>query len=265
MGRLTIFAKGNLDVRDTLHSLRLGGKLAWNGVGEVVRERFPGWSVRLRHETFTRSDALLEAGGSAPAELAHRALPLGAYPLASQFSTTIFETDADAYVLSSQPDLNTGLVRRRPSGYLLYPEGRSGWSAADRQWLSEKFLGAPALDVSASMDNLARIIERIRSRSVAPILIYNISAVVPGERVHVYEGLEETLSTRIRRLNLALVELSQRTGVSIIDVDRIVALGGADRLKLDALHLTAEACRLVAEGVVRVLEELGCLPSEGRR
>jgi hypothetical protein len=28
-------------------------------------------------------------------------------------------------------------------------------------------------------------------------------------------------------------------------------------LKLDALHLTAEGCRLVADEVVRVLEDLG--------
>ena len=42
MSRLTIFAKGNLDVADTLHSLRLGGERAWNGINEVLRSRAPG-------------------------------------------------------------------------------------------------------------------------------------------------------------------------------------------------------------------------------
>ena len=69
----------------------------------------------------------------------------------------------------------------------------------------------------------------------------------------------EIYSTRIRHFNLGLTELSRRTGISIVDVDLIVARGGADRLKIDALHLTAEGCRLVAEEVVRILEDLGLL------
>ena len=72
----------------------------------------------------------------------------------------------------------------------------------------------------------------------------------------------DTFATRIRRFNLGLADLSERTGVSIIDVDSLLARAGADRLKLDALHLTAEGYRLVAEEVVRVLEDLGLLQAE---
>ena len=68
----------------------------------------------------------------------------------------------------------------------------------------------------------------------------------------------------MRRFNLGLAELSQQTGISVIDVDRIVARAGADRLKLDTVHLTAEGCRLVAEEVVRVLDDLGYLPAAER-
>jgi hypothetical protein len=78
VNRLTLFAKGNLDLRDSLHSLRLGETLAWNGVNEIVRERHPDWTIRLRHETWARSDALLEAAGVAPDELAARNLSLEA-------------------------------------------------------------------------------------------------------------------------------------------------------------------------------------------
>ena len=38
------------------------------------------------------------------------------------------------------------------------------------------------------------------------------------------------------------------------------ARAGADRLKVDAMHLTPEGYRLVAEEVVRILGELGVLP-----
>jgi hypothetical protein len=261
--RLTLFAKGNNDVRDSLHSLRIGGEVRWNGINEVVRARFPGTLVRVRHEVWTRSDALLAADGRVPAELAAWPLPLSPHTPAVQFSDALFATDADAIVLSIQPDLVTHLSAHRRDGYLFYPHNWLTWPAADKARLAADFAAAPLLDADASMRNFARIVARIRERSAAPILIYNLSAVVPGDTVHCHLGLGEILSTRIRRFNLGLADLSARTGISVIDVDAVLARAGAARLKLDALHVTPEGQRLVAEEVVRVLEDLGCLaPSD---
>lgn len=269
--RVTIFAKGNIDLRDSLHACRSGDQVLWNGVNEVLRARHPGWLARLRHETWTRSDALLAAAatdGRVPAEVAERAhrLVLGPYPAASQFSPALFKSGgSDAVVLSIQPDVATALARHRRDGYLLYPNLHEHWPAEDRRWLAEEFDVAGRLTPDESMRNLERIVAMLRQppsrdEDAAPprILVYNLSAAVPGESVHCYAGLAEILSTRIRRFNLALTELSQRTGVSIIDVDAIVARRGADGLKVDALRLNAEGCRLVAEEVVRVLDHLGC-------
>ena len=259
MARLVLFAKGNLDLRDSLHSLTIGGQLLWNGLNEIVRVRFPGTTIRLRHETWTRSDALLASSGGVPSELAEKSLALGPYSLSSQFSQALFETDADAFVLSLQPDISNYVFRHRSERHLFCPSNREGWPIEDQLWLRQNFVEAPPLDVEQSMRNFERIIERIRSRRDTPILVYNLSSVVPGEWVHNYEGLGEIYSTRIRRFNMGLTELSRRTGISIVDVDMIVARGGADRLKIDALHLNAEGCRLVAEEVVRILEDLGLL------
>jgi hypothetical protein len=261
LGRLTIFAKGNLDVRDSLHSLRLGPTLAWNGVNEVLRAGYPTTVARVSHETWTRSDALLEVSGTIPPALAERGLALGAFPAASQFSRAVFETRADAVVLSVQPDLSITLLRHRRDGFLFFPSDWRSWRPEDRAWLRESFVTEGLLDVASSMANFARIIARIREGSGAPILVYNISSVVPGESIHAHDGMGDILSTRIRRFNLGLIELSQQTGISIIDVDAIVARAGADRLKFDHLHLTGEGCRAVAEEVVRVLNDLGCLPA----
>jgi lysophospholipase L1-like esterase len=63
----------------------------------------------------------------------------------------------------------------------------------------------------------------------------------------------------MRRFNLGLADLSRRTGISIIDVDTLVARHGADMMKIDAVHLTPEAYRLVAEEVVRVLDDIGVI------
>jgi hypothetical protein len=263
---LTIFAKGNADLRDSLHSLRIGGKILWNGINEIVRARFPGTVVRFRHEMFLRSDALLAADGTIPAALTARALDLAPYTAEVQFSRALFESDADVVVLSLQADLTGSLLRHRRDGYLFFPANPQTWSAADRDWLRDEFTFSEPLDVETSMRNLAAVVARVRQRSDAPILVYNVSSVVPGEKVRCYQGLDEPLSTRIRRFNLGLIELSRDIGISIIDVDAIVARAGADRAKLATVHLTAEGCRLVAEEVVCVLDELGCFtPAERER
>jgi len=265
VGRLTIFAKGNLDLRDSLHSLKIGDTVTWNGVNEILRSRFPGTLVRLRHEVWTRSDALLEADGAVPTAIAKRDLPLSPYTIEAQFSSALFDADCDAVILSILPDLTTSLVRHRRDGYLFYPYNWATWPPAEIEWLRRDFRPVGLLEVETSMSYLERIVARLRGRSPAPILIYNVSSVVPGDSVHCYAGLDDVFSSRIRRFNLGLIELSRRTGISIVDVDTLLARAGADRLKLDPVHLNAEGCRLVAAEVVRVLEDLGCLtPAEAR-
>ena len=253
--RLTIFAKGNVDLHDSLHSCVIAGELRWNGINEVVRRRHPGTLIWLKHETWTRSDALL-AGGVVPSTLAARSLALGAYPVESQFSVALFTFDADAFVLSIMPDAATCLLKHRQTGFLFYPGDTTGWPVADRNWLKTEFASLPLIEVTQSFANLERIVEMIRERTDVPILIYNLSPIVPGQIVHCLQGLGETFATRIRRFNLALADLSEKTGISIIDVDEILARAGADRLKVDAMHLAPEGYRLIAEEVVRVLEDL---------
>ena len=139
MGRLKVFAKGNLDVRDTLHSLRAGGALLWNGMNDVVRARFPSTVVQVMHETWTRSDALLATDGVVPDELTARALELGAFPLSAQFSRKVFESDANAIVLSIQPDVHVTLARHRRDGYLFHPANWTTWPEGDQRWLKDEF------------------------------------------------------------------------------------------------------------------------------
>jgi GDSL-like Lipase/Acylhydrolase family len=258
MNRLTIFAKGNLDVRDSLHSFRVGDRVEWNGINEIVRIRFPDTLIRVRHETWGRSDALLGSDGTVPDEVAVRRLPLDPFSAEAQFSRVLFEIPTDVIVLSVQPDLMNAMVRHRRNGYLLHPYNLGAWPASDRLWLSNEFDWLELLDVDTAMINLAAIVRRIRERSAAPILAYNVSSMVPGDSVHCHEGTDDIFSTRIRRFNLGLIELSRHTGISVIDIDSIVARAGADRVKLDPIHLTAEGNRLVAAEVVRVLDDLGC-------
>lgn len=263
VGRLTLFVKGNVDVHDSLHSCRIAGRMVWNGINEVLRTTHPGWTARLKHETWTRSDGLLASDGKVPAELEARRIDLGSYPAASQFSHALFETKADAIVLTLQPDIGSSLVRHKRDGFLIYAGESRDWTPENQQWLRTEFEPVPSLTLEQSMTNLETIVEKIREKSEAPVLVYNLSPITPGEAIHCYQGFDETYSTRIRRFNVGLVDLSRKTGISIIDVDSLLARKGADELKLDTLHFTPPAYRLVAEEVVRVLADLGVL-DEGK-
>jgi lysophospholipase L1-like esterase len=217
----------------------------------------------VKHETWARSDALLRADGIVPETISSRQLSLGSYPAPSQFSRAIFEAKSDAIVLSIQPDVTNQLFKHRGEGFLLNATDSQQWSAEDKAWLKSDFDFLGLLDVAESMANFAAIVEKIREQSEAAILIYNMSPIVPGETIHCHQGMDQSYSTRIRRFNLGLIELSEATGVSIIDVDSLVARKGADALKLDAIHLTPPGYQTIAEEVVRVLEDLGVL-AEGK-
>jgi hypothetical protein len=256
--RLNLFAKGNVDVHDSLHSCRIGGEVHWNGINELLRGR-AAVTVRLRHETWTRSDAIVEATGAVPVEIAERQLPLGPYPAPSQFSAALYNNNADAIILSILGETATTLVKHNRTGFLLYPRETENWSQADRDWLRSDFTRQDLLDVATSMNNLRKIIDRIRKHTEAPILIYNVCSIVPGETVHTLQGLGEIYSTRCRRFNIGLAELSEEVGCSIIDVDSIISRAGADQYKIDAMHLTPDGYSLVAEEVVRVLHDLGVI------
>ena len=75
-----------------------------------------------------RHHASTEAQGFAP-------LPLATHGISAQFSTTLFDTPADAYILSVQPDINTALVRTRATGALFHPYGLEQWPRDDVAWL----------------------------------------------------------------------------------------------------------------------------------
>ena len=257
MAGLTLFAKGNSDVADALFACEdpVG---RWGGVNEALRAQQSDWRVVLRHETFTRSDALLQADGEVPAALSH--LPLARpYDATSQFSAKLFDGSADACVLSIQPDVTMKLVRHKATGRLFYPGLPAETSPEARAWMKAECEVAPLLTPEESLRNFQDVIARLRQRSDAPVLILNLSTVLPGDAVADYRGMEGALSTRIKRFNLGVVALSEETGALVVDVDRIVARIGADRMKLGSVRLNAEGSRLVALEVLRLLAAEGLL------
>ncbi len=259
MSRITILAAGNSDVRDCLYALRENGVVVWNGINAVLRAGGADRTARVIHRTVARSDAVLAISGTAPSHLLDRTWPKDPFSLRSQYAPDLFETPADVVVLSIQADVMHALCRHRQDRHYLYPYELGAWPDEARQWLTDHYEPVAMLDPDQSMRNLERIIIRIRKRQQPHILIFNMSAAMPWERVRNYRGLGETLAERIRGFNLALIGLSRSTGISIVDVDAILAEAGASGLKVDPVTLSAAGCRLVTEEVVGILGELGAL------
>jgi hypothetical protein len=94
--------------------------------------------------------------------------------------------------------------------------------------------------------------EMMRRRLDANLFWLNTTTVDLESHTSSYHGVEvEPRSLRIHRLSLALIELSHELGISIIDVDRVLAETGIR-------HLNKESRRaLVREETFRVLEDYG--------
>jgi hypothetical protein len=258
--RPALFVKGNADLRDPLHSLRAGRDTLWSGINQTLRETQRGFTVRVIHETSIGFTPLLLANGTVPKDVALRGELFGPFPPSSQCSAAVFAPEHAAIVLSIHGDVSVRVVRHRTTGALLHPYGWERWPEADRTWLTDDYEAVPPLDAQGSMGRLLGIVDRIRGVSDAPILVSNLSSIMPGDTIHAYRGVGETYAQRVRRFNLALVDAAVQADFSIVDVERIVAEGGAARLRTDAIHLTAEGCRRVAAEVVRILDDYGTLP-----
>lgn len=112
--------------------------------------------------------------------------------------------------------------------------------------------------INAVRESMTAVIEAVKRANGATMLIANASTVDPGDETFDYSGLtEEPLSLRAQRLDVLLVEMSHRLGISIIDVDRLIAELGAGEHVAAALDYSEAACARIAGEVVRVLEDYG--------
>jgi hypothetical protein len=163
--RLTLFVKGNVDVRDSVHFCRIGGELVWNGINEVLREHRVKSLVRIKHETWTRSDALLECAGTVPeAFTGQRFAPRHLLARQSVQQRHFHGALRRPHPVNSAR-CTMSLMRHRRDGFLFYPIGAEAWPAGDRAWLQSNYEASGLLSVEAAMNNLAAIVAKIREHS----------------------------------------------------------------------------------------------------
>ena len=259
---LRIFAKGNVDVRDSLLWSRVNGRLEWNGLNQVLREQKLGATARLQHETAIAFDFIPLPGHDAapmPPDIAAMLPAPKAHPFEKQHQSDLFAGPTDAVVLSLLPDVMNRQLLHRRSGVRFYAEDERSWAPEPRAWLLRECENVAPMSAEASMVSLERLLDAIDEALHAPVLIYNLCPILPGERATSYLGAADSLALRMKRFNLALAELSTGRDFSIVDVERISAFAGASNVKVDLAHFNAEGWRLIAEEVARILVERGLL------
>lgn len=112
--------------------------------------------------------------------------------------------------------------------------------------------------VQAVRADLVAIVDIIKHRIGAHLLVAAASTVDPADETFNYQGLaEEPMSLRAHRLDLMLVGVSHDEGISIIDVDRLVAEIGAATAVTGAMEYSARGCEAIAAEIVRILEDYG--------
>jgi hypothetical protein len=101
-------------------------------------------------------------------------------------------------------------------------------------------------------------IRHIKASSGARVIVLNVSSYDPTETTFNHQLVEsEPVSVRAHRLNLETMRLSFDEGISVLDVDRILAeLGG--RQHIDSfLDYSATARRVIVDELVAVIDDYG--------
>jgi hypothetical protein len=114
-------------------------------------------------------------------------------------------------------------------------------------------VAAEASDPSAEpADRLAELARAAEARGER-VVVLNGSTLVPGA-----DGRDgEPLDLRIRRLNLAAMEASHATGLSVLDADRLIAESPLPRKVLGPFDYSPETCEALRSGLISILDELG--------
>jgi hypothetical protein len=254
---LRIFLKANDDVANSLLSLQEGGARLRRGFCDLVAEKYAGaFEIELIHEPCPRSDVFLQQleAGPPPEELVRLAPDL-----AAQFHTRLDEQPVDVVVLAIQPDIAVRAWRHRQGGYVVCPPSnwQEAWDPERRAGFTSRFEPIGVIPTTQAAENFIRLVQRIKERIEAHVLVYNCSTIDPHDHIDNYHGKEDNNELRTHKLNLALMQLSVEEGISIIDVDRLTAEMGGQENVLSWCGYSDEAYEAIGQEFLRVLEDIG--------
>lgn len=105
--------------------------------------------------------------------------------------------------------------------------------------------------------HLVDAVKSLRQQADARVIALNCCTVDPLDSMSRYDGSPDTTALLLHRLDLKLIELSLAEGISIVDVDRIIAdLGAAEHVR-GVLDYSPAACEAICDELYAVIDDYG--------
>jgi hypothetical protein len=176
----------------------------------------------------------------------------------AHFQNRLANKKPDVIVLSIEPDLNQPLYHHKSEDFCFSPEPNweQHWSDSQKAWLNREFEQVGLTDPNQYERDLLALVNAYRENWNSAVLILNASTIDPNDKIYTYRGLEDHLPLRINLFNLALLRVSMQAGVSIVDIDRLVAEVGAKHV-IKPLQYSDEVATIINQEIVRIIADLG--------
>jgi hypothetical protein len=117
--------------------------------------------------------------------------------------------------------------------------------------------GKGHLDTDGFEADARRVATSLKEKG-AHVIFSNVSTIDPADTTTNYHGLQDDPpSLRAHKTALAILDLSNQLGVSVIDADRLLAEMGAAPHVEKIGHYDAEASDIICEEIKRILEDYG--------
>ncbi|MCP5099424.1 MAG: hypothetical protein GY943_28045 [Chloroflexi bacterium] len=254
-----LFIKGNDDLVNGLLSSVDGGARLEKGVKECVAEAYEGkFSLEVVRETAVSSDLLLQQINGVTFPEALRTQGLDDEFLTAQFESNLFDEDADIIALSILSDMLYPRWRHQGDGVLICPplDWQQTWSSEQRDWFIQNFSPIGKIQADEYKENMTQLVELLKEKTSAHIVLVGASSFDPDDDTHNIHGKEDPLALRALRFSLVMMELSQDEGVTIIDVDRILAEMGCSEHVNHIFDYSDETYKAICAEFVRVITDV---------
>jgi hypothetical protein len=257
---ISVFLQGSEDLVDSLLAIGEGGGKLTEGLRQRVTEAYGArFEVEIFHEPSTPSEVLLSQSSS-PSQPSFSASSEGSLSLMDLApATRLFQQAWDVVVFSLQPEITRPLWRHKKHGFRVspHPGWQCEWSSDQRRSFSEQYERQGLVPVEQFRQQFARLVAEIKQRLAAHIIVFNCCTYDPDDRTSSYFGVQDTPALRALKFNLALIDLSAEEGISIVDVDRVLAeLGGGSHVT-EAFRYSSDACKLIRDEFLRILQDIG--------
>lgn len=265
---IRILVNGERDTIDSLLPIRQRGENLEKSLQDLINEKYDrAFQVEIIYESGGRSDFWLQQLEEItfPNKF-HASEQLGSFPsrqletlLTGQSPSLLLAPDIDIIVFSTQAEITKNLWQHRQTGYLIdIPEDwEQQRSEAEKQEFQQHFSPTGLLSAEQSQANFSQLVQLLKEKTGAYIICYNCCDFDPSDRTTNYYQQEDPLSIHIQKLNLALIKLSMQEGISIIDVESVLAELGAGQHVMAALNYSSEACNAICQEFLRILIDVG--------